>query len=49
MDGGNGGWAILYGDNPITMTELEIAVDEDWAIDTERKHTGEQVAYIVFE
>jgi hypothetical protein len=49
MDGRNGGWAILYGDNPITLSGLKIAIDEDQAWDTERRHTTEQVGYIVFE
>jgi uncharacterized protein YjdB len=49
MDGGNGGWAILHGDNPISNTFLNLAIDEDQAIDNERRHTTEQVGYIVFE
>jgi hypothetical protein len=49
MDGGDGGWAILYGDNPITLSGLRIAIDEDQAWNTERRHTTEQVGYIVFE
>jgi hypothetical protein len=49
MDDTNGGWAILYGANPILATGLNLAIDEDWAIDSERGHSTEQVAYIVFE
>ena len=49
MDGGNGGWAILYGDGAVSPTSLKLAVEEDTAKDTERKHTPEQVGYIVFE
>ena len=49
MDGGNGGWALLYGANPVTASAINIAIDEDIVGDTERSHTGEQVAYIVFE
>ncbi len=49
MDGGNGGWAILYGDTPVSGGNLEIAIDEDQMRDSERNHTTEQVAYIVFE
>ena len=47
MDGGNGGWAVLYGNNPITPTgsTLNLAIKEDQSGDTERKHTTEQVAY----
>ncbi len=48
MDGNNGGWAILYGANPLSNTSLALAIDEDQIRDTERKHTKEQVAYIVF-
>lgn len=49
MDGNNGGWPILYGANPVSITTLNLAYDEDQANDTERSHTTEQVAYIVFE
>ena len=49
MDNANGGWAILYGDNPILASGLNIAIDEDGAWDTERSHSTEQVMYIVFE
>ncbi len=48
MDGGNGGWAMLYGANPISNSNINLAIDEDQLNDTERNHTGEQVAYIVF-
>ena len=49
MDGGNGGWPVLYGSNGITASSLSLAFDEDQAKDAERRHTTEQVAYIVFE
>ena len=49
MDGGDGGWPILYGTGPITTTGLNLAIDEDWAIDYERRHTTEQAGYIVLE
>ena len=51
MDGNNGGWAILYGSNPVSAGNggLHIAIDEDQAGDSERRHTTEQVAYLVFE
>ncbi len=49
MDGGDGSWAVLYGDDPITASGVNLAVDEDMAWDSERKHTTEQVGYIVFE
>jgi PKD repeat protein len=49
MDGGNGGWAILYGSDPLTASEGFLAIEEDWYRDNERKHTTEQVGYIIFE
>ena len=49
VDGGNGGWAILYGSTPLTQTELRIAIDEDQIGDSERSHITEQVGYLVFE
>ncbi|MHC5061770.1 MAG: PASTA domain-containing protein [Planctomycetota bacterium] len=49
MDGGNGGWAVLYGANPLSDSTLNLAIEEDTIKDTERKHTNEQVAYIIFE
>ncbi|TWU42564.1 Ig-like domain-containing protein [Novipirellula artificiosorum] len=51
MDGGNGGWAVLYGNDPITPTgnTINFAIDEDQARDTERYHTTEQVAYFIID
>ena len=49
MDGGDGGWAVLYGINPVTSNRLNLAIEEDWVWDSERRHTPEQVGYIVFE
>jgi hypothetical protein len=49
MDGRDGGWAVLYGSNPVTSSSLKLAIEEDMAWDSERKHTTEQVGYIVFE
>ncbi len=48
VDGGNGGWAYTYGSAPATATTLDLAIDEDQVNDTERNHTPEQVAYVVF-
>ncbi|MCP5103558.1 MAG: hypothetical protein GY950_09275 [bacterium] len=48
MDGGNGGWPVLYGSNPYTASSITTVCDEDQVADSERKHTPEQVAYIVF-
>jgi fibronectin type 3 domain-containing protein/endonuclease I len=49
MDGSNGGWAYLFGPSPLTAGGLQLAIDEDQVADAERKHTTEQVGYIVFE
>ena len=48
MRGWNGGWAVLYGAEPVTTTTLNLAIDED-ENDSERSHTWEQVSYLVFE
>lgn len=48
-NGGNGGWAVLYGTSPVN-TQLGLAVEEETvAGDTTRRHINEQVAYWVFE
>jgi hypothetical protein len=49
MDGANGGWAFLAGDNPVNSSNLNLLIDEDQVLDNERKHTDEQVAYLLFE
>ncbi len=46
--GSDGGWAVLYGDNPLT-DRIALAIEEDQAHDFERSHANEQVSYIVFE
>ena len=48
MRGDNGGWAVLYGIDPIAAGNLKLAIDEDQINDPEREHVAEQVAYIVF-
>ena len=47
MDGGDGSWAVLYGNDPIN-TRISVACDEDTISDSERGHTSEQINYIVF-
>ena len=49
VDGYNGGWAQLHGPTGVTASTLYLSVDEDQVGDSERRHTTEQVAYIVFE
>ncbi len=49
MDGNDGAWPVLYGSDPLTASALNLIVDEDQIRDSERSHTTEQVAYLVFE
>ena len=48
MDGLEGGWPILYGAGAVAHDALGLAIEEDWYWDSERSHTTEQVAYLVF-
>jgi len=48
MDGRNGGWAQLHGSPATTTDMLLLSVDEDQVGDAERRHTNEQVGYVVF-
>ena len=48
MDGGDGGWPVLYSNNPLQNNNLFAAIDEDQIRDIERNHTTEQVAYLAF-
>ncbi len=48
MDGGDGGFTVLYGANPFVNGNLGLAVDEESATDNERAHTPEQNAFWVF-
>ena len=48
-DGGDGSWAVLYGNAPVSSV-LQLAVEEETAVgDATRTHTKEQVAYWVME
>ncbi|MES2982348.1 MAG: MBG domain-containing protein [Verrucomicrobiota bacterium] len=49
IDGTEGSWAVLSGNPALTTTALKLHVAEDGFYNTLRKHTTEQVAYIVFE
>jgi len=42
-------WPVLYGQNPVTASNLNLAIDKDQLKDTERSHTTEQVSYAIFE
>lgn len=49
-DGGQGGWAVLYGSDPLPSGSIRLAIDEETvAGDTSRTHTNEQVGYWVFK
>ena len=49
VNGWNGGLPILFGANPVNATSLNLAVDEGQIADSERLHTTEPLAYIVFD
>ena len=51
MDGGDGGWAVLRGNNPLPPAggTISLSIDEDQLRDSERNHTTEQVAYFVID
>ncbi len=49
IDGNDGGWPVLYGASPVSAGSLVLAFDEDQVGDSERNHTTEQVAYMVFD
>jgi hypothetical protein len=48
MDGGDGSWALLRGVSPFTTTTLNLLVDEDQMLDSERWAVEHQVGYAVF-
>jgi len=49
-DGGQGGWSVLYGADPLPNNQMQLAIDEETvAGDTSRTHTTENVAYWVFD
>ena len=49
-DGGQGGWAVLLGANPLQNNRLDLAIEEEVAVgDTTRTHTTEIVDYWVFD
>ncbi|GJM36204.1 MAG: hypothetical protein DHS20C18_52050 [Saprospiraceae bacterium] len=48
MDGGEGGFPMLFGESPFQGSDMALTFDEDIIRDNERKHASEQVAYIAF-
>jgi len=48
-NGGNGGWAVLYGATPVS-SQINLAIEEETVTgDTTRTHAKEQVAYWVMQ
>ena len=48
-DGGQGGWAVLYGNDPLPNNALHYSIDEEVvAGDTSRRHTTEEMFYALF-
>ncbi|MEO1552782.1 MAG: hypothetical protein AAFR82_02525 [Pseudomonadota bacterium] len=48
-NGGNGGWAVLYGNDPLPSNTINLAVEEETvAGDTTRRHIDEELYYGVF-
>ena len=49
-NGGNGGWAVLYGADPLPAGRIQLAVEEETvAGDTTRRHINEEVFYLGVE
>lgn len=46
MDGGDGGWPVLF-DEGVTGSAISVVVDEDVISDSERSHTTEQISYLI--
>ena len=49
MDGGDGAWAVLAGDDALSGGTLRLNADEDQVRDSERRHATEQVAYVIVD
>ncbi|WP_427453910.1 hypothetical protein [Litorimonas sp. WD9-15] len=48
-NGGNGGWAVLFGSDPLPNGSIQLAVEEETvAGDTSRRHINEEVYYSAF-
>lgn len=48
QDGGQGGWAVMYGNDPLAADQMDLAIDED-NLSTNRSHTTEQAGFWVFK
>ncbi len=49
LDGGDGGWPLFSGADPVSAAGLSVAVDEDTLGDADRAHTTEQLGFVVLE
>lgn len=47
-NGGNGGWAVLFGPDPLAGNNIDFAIDEDQIGDAERAHVNEEIAWTAF-
>ncbi|NLX56889.1 MAG: tandem-95 repeat protein, partial [Planctomycetaceae bacterium] len=47
-NGLDGGWAVLGGSDAVSSNSLRLFIEEDTLRDSERSHTTERVAYLVF-
>ncbi len=48
-DGGQGGWAVLFGSDPLPNGQIQLGVDEETVEgDTSRTHTTEEIGYWIF-
>ncbi len=49
-DGGHGSWAVMYGTDPLANSKIGLAAEEEnFAGDTTRGHTTENMSYWVFK
>lgn len=49
MSGGDGAWAVLYGEPHATTFDVRFAVDEDQIGDNDRGHVSERIGFVAFE
>ncbi len=47
-NGGHGGWAVLYGINPVSNAQIDLAIDESTNDGSDRTHMREEVGYWAF-
>ncbi|MBI2375633.1 MAG: S8 family serine peptidase [Deltaproteobacteria bacterium] len=47
LNGGDGGWPLLYGPGALSESTLGLVFDEDEIGDLDRSHSNEQVAFVV--